>query len=276
MPSHGNVINTSQGRFAIDPDQDAKMAKRLQAPVYPQQETIDLALALNVKEAVDVGAHVGTVSIPLAKHGVGVVAFEPNKESFDHLTYNATLNNVSIDIRNKGLSDTPGQARSVELHGGNAGAHSLREGSDIEVSTLDQEIEKTDFIKIDVEGMELSVLQGGSQLLEHSRPVVFFEVNLAPLRSHRTQPRLLQSLFSMHRYKLYLPVEKTLYKISNLSVVVALFTPRSFFFGGPSALFDVVAIPQERSLPLPTRSSFGTFVYLLSRYFSIQYERIFH
>ncbi len=47
----------------------------------------------------------------------------------------------------------------------------------VEVSTLDAELVSLtpDVIKIDVEGAELAVLQGGSSLLSRVRPVVMFE-----------------------------------------------------------------------------------------------------
>lgn len=65
-------------------------------------------------------------------------------------------------------------------HGWNGGLLNVSEGTSVEVTTLDACVEqlgwsKLDFVKIDVEGMELEVLKGSQQTLKKFRPIVLFE-----------------------------------------------------------------------------------------------------
>ena len=260
-----SMIETAWGRFALDPVADAKMADKLQN-VFPHQALFELVSRLNPHTIIDIGAHIGTVSIPLAKK-YKIIAFEPSPASFNYLQRNALLNAVTLEARNKGLSSSPGSARSVSRHGGNAGARTLADGGDIEISTLDAEAVQADFIKIGVEGMELSVLEGGRKLIEHSRPAIYFEINLSALRSRGVRVKQLGNFFKNHRYVLYIWDER-LCRLPTLALATFFITPRSFLFGGPAAPFDVLALPKEKIVP--ARSAVP---HLLARYFKSQYER---
>src|SRR6185503_17314544 len=48
------------------------------------------------------------------------------------------------------------------------------------VAPLDDILPCADFLKIDVEGMELAVLQGARRILAESRPVLYVEANVGP------------------------------------------------------------------------------------------------
>ena len=68
-------------------------------------------------------------------------------------------------------------------------------GVDVSVTTVDEavsalELDRVDFIKIDVEGGELGVLQGASNTLLRDCPLLVFEVNVFCLwRYGRTLPQ---------------------------------------------------------------------------------------
>ncbi|MBP9711148.1 MAG: FkbM family methyltransferase [Candidatus Pacebacteria bacterium] len=269
------TIPTAFGRFVLDSEADAKMASRLARPEYPQQDVIDLARALKAEKVVDIGAHVGTVSVPLALQGMKVVAFEPNMESFTFLQKNCEGNTVHIDARNKGLADKSGRASVAVLQTSNAGAHTLGEGNDVEVSMLDTEVSSTDFIKIDVEGMELSVLRGGSKLIERSSPAVFFEVNLSALRAHGTTLASLTAFFKQAGYQLYVLDSYRLYRVPSLTFAALFIAPRSLLFKSSSAPFDILAMSARATLPYPAHSPLRSSVYLLMRYIKAQYGRLF-
>jgi len=62
---------------------------------------------------------------------------------------------------------------------------------EVEIKTLDEIIPsniKVDFIKIDVEGAELGVLQGGKQLLKKYKPIIVFEFGLGASDYYETTP----------------------------------------------------------------------------------------
>lgn len=275
MLSHEKEINTSYGRFILDANADAKMALHLEGARYPQQDALELIQAFGVKSVVDIGAHIGTVTVPLARAGVQVIAFEPNSTTFDYLSRNCVLNQVTPDLRNKGLGKNPGKARTAPHGVGNAGSHSLAlaSGGDIEISTLDTEVATTDFIKIDVEGMELPVLEGGQALLKHMHPSIYFEVNLRALRRHQTSLQALSKFLTQAGYRLYFLENKRLYQVPSVSVSALFIAPRSFLFGSRSAPFDLLAVHSSVIVPYPIVASLKSFVFLLGRYITRQYAR---
>ncbi len=273
MGTRIETFTTLHGRFAIDTIADAKMAEMFARGTHHQEDVIDLISAFIHKESIviDIGAHIGTLAIPLARRAKKVIAFEPVPSSFALLKQNVELNGVSIDTRNKGLAEHRGHARLKVVNVSNAGANTLTPGEgELVLSILDDEVESADFIKIDVEGMELGVLRGGMRLIKNSRPSVLFEVNLYQLRAHDTALSVLQSFFSMHEYALYIPVRTSrgleLGSVMSLPLLTACIAPRALLFGGPSAPFDVLAVPEEKQLPLPRRSPMKTMQWVVTEY----------
>jgi FkbM family methyltransferase len=136
--------------------------------------------------ALDVGAHEGVYSYFMLRQAARVIAFEPNPVLAAHLrrTFGARL-----DVRETALSDTAGSAR---LHIPQRGSEAVTSNGSIEASAaepqsdvftvsttpLDQLIDglgRVGFIKIDVEGHELSVLRGAAGLLRRDRPNLLVE-----------------------------------------------------------------------------------------------------
>lgn len=127
----------------------------------------------------DVGANLGSRTKVFLNLGASVISYEPQPELADYLySYLKTCNKSKI-IK-KGLSNKLG---NVEMHISNAHVlssmstrwieatrqsgrfrnYKWNESMIVEVTTLDEEIEKQglpSFIKIDVEGYELEVLEG--------------------------------------------------------------------------------------------------------------------
>lgn len=153
--------------------------------------------------ALDVGAHIGTWTVPLADRFRDVIAFEPVAANRVCLEANVSrLTNVVVLPVAVGARAGAG---SMTLPGTNSGTYCLMQGEDVLVVTLDSVVHgPVDFIKIDVEGLEGAVLAGAEQILRTSHPAVFFEdnglgeVHYGPdwtdpksvLRSHGYQPRV--------------------------------------------------------------------------------------
>lgn len=135
----------------------------------------------------DVGANVGAVSLALAEFVGGegkVYAFEPGPPNLLRLRNNIELNPELLDrvrILPVGVGETPGELWWAEERGNPGNALLCDQGTHpIKVITLDdfvseQGIERADFIKIDVEGMELQVMRGAAGALRRFRPVLYFE-----------------------------------------------------------------------------------------------------
>jgi FkbM family methyltransferase len=139
----------------------------------------------------DVGANIGAVSVMMAKY-VGakgkVLSFEPGPPYLKRLESNIALNpgmEKIITVVQQGLSDKPGELTwtADEDHPYNAAmveglVHG--KGVTVPVTTLDDYFAahpwpRLDFLKVDVESMELEVLRGGSAALARFKPTVVFE-----------------------------------------------------------------------------------------------------
>ena len=252
--SNHKLFTTVHGELCVDTVADGKMVRSLERGLYPNQSLLDFAKKCITKESVviDIGAHIGTFAVPVSKFAGLTIAFEPAEKTLALLRQNIERNHASVSVRAVGLGSAPGSASLLERKAENAGANTLVEGSDIPVTTLDSEIEKANFIKIDVEGMEAEVLAGGKKLLEHSQPVVWFEVNLSQLRSHGTSPARLEGFFHSLGYELYFLLdENKLARVKTLSLLTACIAPGSWLLSGESAPFDIIAIAKGKILPLP-------------------------
>lgn len=139
----------------------------------------------------DIGAHVGWYSIQMAKRFQNIVihAFEPIPQTFVVLQQNIQLNNLkNIIPHNIALGKSEGSEDFFYFTGGSAVAsrknlldHEKTSRIECKTSTLDLvvselKLERVDFIKCDVEGSELDVIQGGKKTLHQFLPVIYIEL----------------------------------------------------------------------------------------------------
>lgn len=128
---------------------------------------------------IDAGAYIDDHTIAYARK-VGasgsVYAFEPNEKAYDCLVYN--LNDLQNTIpANCGLGETDGYS-GMYFAPGNIGMTYLSGNGDTPIMTIDGlKLSRLDFIKIDVEGYELSVLKGAKKYIKKYRPVMLIELN---------------------------------------------------------------------------------------------------
>jgi FkbM family methyltransferase len=134
----------------------------------------------------DVGAFHGVFSLVFAATGgKAAYAVEPSPPAFRTLEYNVRRNpDLPIVPVQLALADAPdtsavsyiGDSQYVRL----SSRAPASEGG-IEVDTVDRLAHRVgvdfDAVKIDVEGLELSVLRGSRDLLQRTRPVLFLEVH---------------------------------------------------------------------------------------------------
>ena len=137
----------------------------------------------------DVGAHVGTFSIPLARAAGAeglVCAFEPTKWSYDLLLLNVELNGLAGVIRpvNRAVSDQVSSYSVETPNQRNTGGSYLVESEEgVQSVVLDDWVPRhlsdrsIDLVKIDVEGMEPFVLAGAKSLIASHQPCVYFEIS---------------------------------------------------------------------------------------------------
>ena len=144
---------------------------------------------------IDIGANIGAFSLHFARLNpkATILGFEPHPRTFARATRNIGLNQFSnIKLINLGLGKAQETVKLYEVNEHNPGMNRiLATASDkpfveIKIDTLDHVlagfgIERVDFIKIDVEGYEMSVLEGATKTLA-SKPMMFIELDDSNLR----------------------------------------------------------------------------------------------
>jgi FkbM family methyltransferase len=133
----------------------------------------------------DVGAHVGyytLLSSVLAGDSGSVWAFEPNPRNCAFLREHARINRCgNVRVAQVAVSDAEGHVRFAR--GSGSGTGHLSEGGALQVRTvrLDDFCRERgihpDAIKVDVEGAEMSVLEGARETLRSARPTVFLSTH---------------------------------------------------------------------------------------------------
>lgn len=133
----------------------------------------------------DVGAHVGyytVLSAVLAGPSGAVWSFEPNPTNAGFLRRHVEINGLAqVRVEQAAVSDAEGTAR-FDFGTGSGTGHLSSDGA-IEVRTLRLDdvcaahgvVPKA--IKIDVEGAEAAVLEGGAKTIESARPVIFLSTH---------------------------------------------------------------------------------------------------
>lgn len=133
--------------------------------------------------AIDGGAHIGTWTAGMARKFERVVAFEPAEDTYECLKENVQ-EHPNVYLMKCALGNRNGFGKVVDddKRLGNTGARYVipligSPADGIRVVTLDScELAHVDFIKLDVEGSELEVLQGAKFTIQNCRPVVVIEV----------------------------------------------------------------------------------------------------
>ncbi len=140
---------------------------------------------------IDVGAHIGRYTLIAAKQAGMVVSVEPEPRNFFLLQENVKLNRFRNVIAIKtAVSDKQVSQELSVSGGGDTGTSSLEENwswrldkgvernrIELETETLDQitdrlQVAEIDWLKIDVEGHEIPVLNGASRTLAKTRRLI--------------------------------------------------------------------------------------------------------
>lgn len=199
--------------------------------------------AVVIEAGANIGAHTLLFSHLTGESGV-VHAYEPQRIVFQTLCANLALNQcLNVVARQQGLGQQAGQMilPSVDpRRPNNFGGLSLLSaghGERVGIVTIDAlELPRLDFLKADVEGMELDVLLGARQTLARCHPILYLENDRAD-----KSPALIELLFSMD-YRAWWHVSP-------------LFNPNSFtgnqnnIFGGTVSI-NVLCQPRKQARPV--------------------------
>lgn len=123
---------------------------------------------------VDAGAHVGLWSMQAELDFEEIVAFEPHPVHAD--IYPLNMRTEKYTLHRVALGDREDQIGLGIEQGSSGGTYVIDNGGYLPMDTLDSfKLPRIDFLKIDVEGYELPMLQGAEETLKRTRPVVMVE-----------------------------------------------------------------------------------------------------
>jgi FkbM family methyltransferase len=170
------------------PDNDTYIGKSLELYGEYSEGEIELFQKIVTPQSVviEAGSNIGTHSVPLSKITKNIILIEAQTDIFDILECNLNYNNLTRMTRNKALGATPGKRAypiipitAKENFGGVSMLSSMYRSdmaNIVDVITLDSfGLNKLDLLKIDVEGMEKEVLDGGTLTILHCRPIIYVE-----------------------------------------------------------------------------------------------------
>lgn len=178
----------------------------------PKTAEVELSLLDRIvrKEAitVDVGANCGLYTRELARLSRCVHAFEPSRTMADVLRRTSAAN---VIIHEVALSDHEGNAELLIPQSEEGAVHGLASLEpqvalsaesctvlNVPMARLDDMIhDDVSFVKVDVEGHELNVLNGAVELLERSQPVFLVEAE------DRHRPLATESVFEFFQERGY-------------------------------------------------------------------------
>lgn len=183
------TVKIGKRKFRISSDDD--YLNHIGSHFEPSMVRVFESLIRKEDTVLDIGANIGCTTLLFSELAQEVYAFEPSPSTFDLLRTNiedAEIKNVHL--YNIGLGDQQGNFELTYAPQNRAGGFVSNQTKastghiveEIKIETLDDFakshlIEKIDFLKIDVEGFEKSVISGGRAALLKNQPTVVLELN---------------------------------------------------------------------------------------------------
>jgi len=223
-----------------------------------QRGVLNMLLALVRPDDViiDVGAHIGTLAIPLAQRLVDghVLALEGHPATAAILAHNVAANGLDdrITVRNRLLGEVDGELLDPRLAEGNTGGTAFRRrlraagGEALTTARLDdvwdhEGLPPPTILKVDVEGAEMRVLRGAEAVLATS-PILVLEVSEDQLAANGDRLEDLQTWLDDHGFRLLASAGERNHRSGDWELL-----PLASLRDHPDALFDVVAVPSDSS-----------------------------
>lgn len=195
---------------------DTKRKNPEQQEIYLESARIERLMERIIDRSsncIDIGCHLGSVMskiLHLAPEGHHL-AFEPTPHKAQWLKQKFP----EIAIFEMALGDTSGEATFYQntSRSGFSGLRSSKKADDsileytVRLEQLDNIVDlqtPIDFIKIDVEGAELLVLQGATQILRTYSPILLFECTKLGLSNFEIKPIEVFEFLTQYEYQIFL------------------------------------------------------------------------
>lgn len=226
--NHGTMIINRNDFRMVDQERGYGVGFQLLNTSSFDQQEIDFALALLNKRrlnfgdgvvAIDCGANIGVHTIEWSRLMFGwgeVISFEAQEKIYYALAGNVAINNcLNVTAKFAAVGSKCGSIQIPEpnyLIPSSFGSFELKERSNNEfigqpinykktkpvtlVSIDSLELNRLDFIKIDVEGMEEEVLEGANKIIARNNPIMMIEI----IKSNKIN---IEKLLQINGYKFF-------------------------------------------------------------------------
>ena len=232
------------GVYTIDPEKDRLMVKGFDRLGHPQRDDVELLRKYIDQRSIiaDIGAHIGTMTVPFAKRGGGFVhAFEPMSQNLRLLRLNLEQNDIhNVEVHANALGSREEFVTLTSDNDASSASHRITGPGVIPVKTLDSFGLDLDLIKIDTEGYEPNVLEGARDTIRRCRPVVFFEFFMPFLRLHRQALSRIENV--LEGYAFYSDGRR----YPKLWLISFLNEPKSFILRNGGMVRNVLALPKNK------------------------------
>ncbi len=172
------AITIQQGTFYSSPTEDVKMFYNISKLGVFFDTNYVATIGKYVtpdSTVVDIGANIGEFSFAIAPLVQKIYAFEPVLRSRELLKKNvATQSNVEVIAC--ALGNKEGSVDLTPDTKNNSGTYRVTGQGTIPLNTLDSFSLKPNFIKIDVQGLDVRVLQGAQKTITENKPTILFEI----------------------------------------------------------------------------------------------------
>lgn len=184
----GVVVETEQGWFCLDPEEQFVSKSLLETGAYGLGEIEQARQFLDAGcRALVVGAHIGTVAIPLARSCEELVAIEANPQTYEYLELNVAMNrgfNILTHNVAAGERDAPvefvmntvnsGGSKRMPVHRDHVYFYDNPRVASVPGVRLDDLLpgERFDLVFMDIEGSEYYAFLGMPRILAGAKTLI--------------------------------------------------------------------------------------------------------
>jgi len=221
-----NLVNVNGYELEVIP---SDLGTSLELLLFGIHEPVSTKLVSKILKkdmtCLDIGSNIGYY-VMLEKKILGdtgkIIALEPSPENFKYLTKNVQrTNSTNIELHNIAAGNVRGKLDFFMYDGESNSGHIVPDNSfknasgkiiqvpvtPIDILVKDLNINKLDFLRMDVEGYEFEILKGMLNTLEKYRPIIQIEVHRSIMGNENTKKffEILQKLD--YEIKSYIPRE---------------------------------------------------------------------
>ena len=216
-----------------------------------EYSTIFLDLVKNINSFIDVGSNIGyyTIMGAFVNSNLKVISFEPSNGSFNYLSKNIILNNLTnnVILEKIALSDKMGYIEFYEVFNKkyplidnlsgehNIGTKKLKSNVATKVQTItldkyvsDNNVNNLDLIKLDTEGSEYLIMKKGINSLIKFQPIIICEILINSINRS-----LIDDFIKNINYNIYYHKNKKLVRVRSVQKTI-IKDVNDYFFVHPS------------------------------------------